>query len=63
MNKPIYIYVADKGFVKDFDLSGPDLRFTQYPTLAQDFDTVQQANHIIRHNVLDPVECFLLRIE
>lgn len=60
MTKPIYIFVSNKGFVKDFDLSGPELQFTQYPTLAQDFDTVQQANHVIRMNVLDPVECFLV---
>jgi hypothetical protein len=61
MTKPIYIYVADKGFVRDFDLAGPVLMFAQYPTLAQDFETVQQANHVIRVNGLDPISCFLLQ--
>lgn len=62
MIKPIYIYVADKGFVMDFDKSGPELKFTQYIASAQDFDTVQQANHIIRVNGLDPVGCALLQL-
>lgn len=58
---PIYIYVADKGFVKDFELGGTELQFTQYPTLAQEFDTTTQANHTIRMNCLTPVDCFLIR--
>lgn len=60
MNKVIYIYVVNKGFVKDFELSGTELQFTPYPVQAENFDTVKQANHAIRSNTLDPVECFLM---
>lgn len=61
MNKPIYIYVAGRGFVMNFEKSGSGLKFAQYIAFAQEFDTVQQANNIIRVNALDPVGCVLLQ--
>lgn len=61
MTKPIYIYVAGKSFVMDFEKSGPELKFAQYIAFAQDFETVQQSNHIIRVNGLDPASCILLQ--
>ena len=61
MTQPIYIFVAAQGFVKDFDLSGPNLEFTQYVTQAQDFETASQTRHIIRTNGLQPDQCFLMQ--
>ena len=60
MNKQIYIFVAGRGFVMSFDLSGTSLAFTQYLNQAQDFDTEQQAKYIIRVN-LDPEDCVLIQ--
>lgn len=57
MNQLIYIFVEGRGFVMSFDHSGPRLQFTLYPSLAQDFDTEQQAKHIIKVNQLVPGEC------
>jgi len=48
----IYIYVPNSGFVMDFDLSGPELKFVQHLKDAQAFDTITQAKHVIRHNQL-----------
>lgn len=56
----VYIFVANKGFVQHFDLSGAELQFVQTPAEGQDFDTERQANYIIRVNKLDPAACFLV---
>lgn len=61
MTQPIYLFVAGQGFVKNFDLTGPVLGFTQCVTLAQDFETKSQAQHIIRANSLQPAQCFLMQ--
>lgn len=61
MRQPIYLFVAGQGFVKNFDLTGPVLEFTQYVTQAQDFETESQARHIIRANSLQPAQCFLMQ--
>lgn len=47
------IYVEDKGFVMDFDLSGAVLKYTQIPHEAQSFDTRQQAMFTAKTNNID----------
>lgn len=61
MTKPIFLYVDGKGFVMDFEKSGPELKFAQCIVASENFETVSQANHTIRSNHLDPVSCVLLQ--
>ena len=47
------IFVSNKGFVMDFELSGPVLKYTQQPSEAQDFDTATQAMFTVKVNKID----------
>ena len=47
------IFVSYKGFVMDFERSGPELKYTQHPSEAQDFDTATQAMFIVKVNKID----------
>lgn len=53
----IYIFVKDNGFLMDFDKSGPTVKFTLNANDAQDFDTVVQAEFIIKANKLVRNDC------
>ena len=44
------IFLDYVGFVMNFELSGPELKYTMKPTEAEVFDTQQQAKHAIKVN-------------
>lgn len=55
------IFEDNKGFVMDYDLSGPELKYTMKPSEAEVFDTQQQAKYAIKVNNLPVDKTSLLR--
>jgi hypothetical protein len=49
------IFVDDEGFVMNFNISGPMLKYTLRQADAQDFDTRTQAMHVVKVNEI-PVD-------
>lgn len=60
MNNMI-IFVKGLGFVMDFNMSGPALKFTMDPTCVETFETVQQVNVIIKVNFLHKEDCSVMK--
>lgn len=48
------IFVDDKGFMMDFDLSGPVLKYTLRTCDAQRFDSTSQCRFTVNVNNVDP---------
>ena len=44
------IFVDDKGFVMDYTLSGPELKYTMRTENAEVYDTQTQATYAVRIN-------------
>jgi hypothetical protein len=57
----MFIFVDDKGFVMDFDKSGPELKYTQRPADAESFDTMSQVQCTIKVNGIDVDKISILR--
>lgn len=48
------IFVDDSGFMMDFDLSGPVLKYTLRTCDAQQFDNITQCRFTVNVNTINP---------